>query len=189
MIKTALSRKRTRAVYFFFVSLSDIWIRSWRRRTIWWESGWWFPLSSLGARSAMMIKNKVFHNSDNLGYQTTRALLWLLETFLSRKRPSAPRERRTTLCPGKRRERYKKNTRSALLPSLLQSRAKFSDDDVKKWMSGIWCSKWLKVHYLLSRKAERTKIDRTTKRQNTARVKGNFHTTKILIFNHFFLYF
>ena len=140
------------------------------------------PSFSLGARSAMMIKNKLFHNvALTISGTKQPALCYDYLNFWAEETKRAREEK--TLCPGKKRERYKKIRESALLrPSLL--RAKFSDDDVKKCSSlfaRIWCSKWLKDH-LLSRKAERTKIDRTTKRQNTARVKRNFQRTKILIF-------
>ena len=102
MIKTALSRKRTRAVYFFLsLSLNSLL----RRRTIWWESGWRFPLSLSVRVRRWWLKTSLCHKSDNLGYQTTRALLWLLE-FLSRR--DQARERGENLCPGKKRERYKK---------------------------------------------------------------------------------
>jgi hypothetical protein len=99
-----------------------------RRRTIWWESGWRFPLSLSVRVRRWWLKTSLFHKSDNLGYQTTRALLWLLE-FLSRR--DQARERGENPLPREKEREIQKNTRSALLrPSLL--RAKFSDDDVKK---------------------------------------------------------
>lgn len=105
MIKTALSRKRTRANYFLYLSL---WIHSWRRRTIWWEGGWWFPLSL-----AVRIRRWWFK------------ILTILLTISGTKRPALcydyfnfwaeatkrTRERRTTFAREKERD-TKKNTRS-----------------------------------------------------------------------------
>ena len=174
MIKTALSRKRTRAVYFFLYL--SLWIHSWEGERF----------DERAGGGSLFLSRCAFGDDDlktGLTISGTKqpALCYDYLNFWAEETKRA-REENNPLPREKERE-IQKNTRSALLrPSLL--RAKFSDDDVKKSsiIVLIWCSKWLKVHYLLSRKAERTKIDRTTKRQHTARVKGNFHTTKILIF-------
>ena len=147
------------------------------------------PSFSLGARSAMMIKNKSLPwRSLTISGTKQPALCYDYLNFWAEETKRAREEK--TLCPGKKRERYKK-IREARCYVLLSFARSFPTMMLKNVsLIFIWCSKWLKVHYLLSRKAERTKIDRTTKRQNTARVKRNFQRrTKILIFNHFFLYF
>ena len=147
------------------------------------------PSFSLGARSAMMIKNKSLPwRSLTISGTKQPALCYDYLNFWAEETKRAREEK--TLCPGKKRERYKK-IREARCYVLLSFARSFPTMMLKNVsLIFIWCSKWLKVHYLLSRKAERTKIDRTTKRQNTARVKRNFQRrTKILIFNHFSLYF
>jgi hypothetical protein len=149
------------------------------------------PSFSLGARSAMMIKNKSLPwRSLTISGTKQPALCYDYLNFWAEETKRAREEK--TLCPGKKRERYKK-IREARCYVLLSFARSFPTMMLKNVLRmpfvRIWCSKWLTAHYLLSRKAERTKIDRTTKRQNTARVKRNFQRTKILIFNHFFLYF
>ena len=180
-------KKNTRGL-LFFVSLSLNSLL--RRRTIWWESGWRFPLSlSVRVRRWWLKTNlhSLIWQSRVPNNPRFAMITWISEP----KRPSA-RERRKPFAPGKKRERYKK-IREARCYVLLSFARSFPTMMLKNVLRmpfvRIWCSKWLTAHYLLSRKAERTKIDRTTKRQNTARVKRNFQRTKILIFNHFFLYF
>ena len=104
MIKTALSRKRTRAVYFFLsLSLNSLL----RRRTIWWESGWRFPLSlSVRVRRWWLKTSVCLNPSLTISGTKQPALCYDYMNFWAEKTKRAREEK--TLCPGKKRERYKK---------------------------------------------------------------------------------